>query len=120
MKGKAISLQTEVAGNSNILVVRDSINNLKIRAILLFFSVINNEQDRPRNLSIKLTVKKMIEVEEDEALRIIGDFNGHTCILGEQSLDRNGQVILEWTNTYSLILLNSDGECRGAYTWRGM
>ena len=59
----------------------------------------------------------MIEDVEDEALIIIGDFNGHIGILGEQNLDKNGQVILEWMNNYSLILLNSDDECRGTYTW---
>ena len=54
----------------------------------------------------------MIEDVEDEALAIIGDFNGHIGILGEQSLDKNGQVLLEWMNNYSLILLNCDDECR--------
>lgn len=37
--------------------------------------------------------------------------------LGEQPLDKNGDIILEWMNSYDLTMLNAMTECEGAYTW---
>lgn len=112
-----INLKTEVSKHKDILEVRGKILMLKIKLILVYFSVVHNEVDKHNNLEIKHEVEKKIEKVEDEALAIIGDFNGHIGILGEQRVDANGRIILEWINKYNLIILNCDSNCLGTYTW---
>ena len=58
-----------------------------------------------------------MEVQDDEGLIILGDFNGHIRGLGPHETDFNGKMILEWMSNYSLILLNMDEKCQGVITW---
>ncbi|CAL4059364.1 unnamed protein product, partial [Meganyctiphanes norvegica] len=44
-------------------------------------------------------------------------FNAHIGLLGAQTIDRNGRMILKWLNEYNLTMLNLDDRCEGTTTW---
>lgn len=62
--------------------------------------------------------EKLNKISESECLILLGDFNSHIDILGEQKLDMNRKMVLEWLGQYSLTLLNSDEKCERKYTWQ--
>ena len=55
-------------------------------------------------------------MDEDSDLILLGDFNAHVGIVGPQELNRNGRLLLNLMETYSLILLNNNEKCVGEIT----
>lgn len=91
---------------------------IDIRIIAVYFSVQNNQEDKKRNIIMKKELQRKVENAKDELLIVLGDFNGHTGILGQQKLDNNGQTVIDLITNYDLTLLNADESCTGVYTWR--
>ena len=54
----------------------------------------------------------------NEALLIVGDFNGHLQGLGYQKQDENGDILADWMTKCDMILMNLQQECEGTYTWQ--
>lgn len=46
---------------------------------------------------------------------IIGEFNRHVGILGEQKADEGGNIVLSWMDKYNFILFNNVVNCKGLY-----
>ena len=49
---------------------------------------------------------------------ILGDFNAHLGIIGDQDVNYNGRIVLDMMTEDNMILLNDTGKCKGIYTWR--
>ena len=84
-EGKEIDFkQTNIDKNTkDFMEIRGKIWNFDMVIILLYFSVETKEEDRQRNQKMKKEVERRIEtVEEEEALIVLGDFNGHIGMLG--------------------------------------
>ena len=62
-------------------------------------------------------MKNILKEKEENPVLLLGDFNGHVGFLGEQKLNINGKLILEWLDKYDLTILNDVCECEGTYTW---
>ena len=50
-------------------------------------------------------------------LIVMGDFNGYVGFKGGQKVNRNGELILDWMENYSLVMLNDDYKCTREITW---
>ena len=55
------------------------------------------------------------DTSEDELIFILGDFNAHLGIIGDQ--DYNGRIVLDMMTEDNMILLNDTEQCKGIYTW---
>ena len=53
----------------------------------------------------------------DELVFIMGDFNAHVGIIGEQELNYNGKIVLDIMTENNMIMLNDTDKCKGTYTW---
>ena len=73
--------------------------------------------DRQRNRLMFKHIENIIERENHASLMVLGDFNGHVGFIGEQSLNYNGQFILDLMQNYDLLMLNADPNCTGQPTW---
>ena len=97
--------------------VRGSIVNKQVRIILVYMSVETKSEDKERNEKIKREIDEKLEENQDTAIMLLGDFNGHVGFLGRQKVDRNGRFATEMMNNNKTILLNCDDKCDGIYTW---
>ena len=67
---------------------------------------------------MKKEVRRHIEnCEDEELIFLLGDFNGHIGILGNQQLNYNGKLVMDIKTECDLIILNSTEKCDGTYTW---
>ena len=48
---------------------------------------------------------------------VLGDINDHIGFIGQQKIDRNEEMVIDWMNDFSLILINVDERCVGQHTW---
>ena len=55
--------------------------------------------------------------DDDELVFIMGDFNAHVGIIGEQELNYNGKIVLDIMTENNMITLNDTDKCKGKYTW---
>ncbi|CAL4106290.1 unnamed protein product, partial [Meganyctiphanes norvegica] len=100
-----------------ILEIEGKCMDLKIRTILVYFDARTTPEGKRRNLEIKKEIERILKSVEEEALVVLGDFNAHIGLLGAQTIDRNGRMILKWLNEYNLTMLNLDDRCEGTTTW---
>ena len=70
-----------------------------------------------RNRKIRAEIERAMEDNNSEGLIILGDFNAHLERLDGRKTDENGRMVLEWIDSWDLILLNGDEKCKGTYTW---
>ena len=106
--------------NKNILEMEGKCYGLKIRIVLVYFdSDKSKEGGQKRNKALKIEAEKAMEksIENDEAILVLGDFNGHIGILGHQKANQHGKIVLKWIEEDGLTLLNLDENCEGVYTW---
>ena len=110
----------EQTSNNDILHAVVKVGGEMLHVVLLYFSVISKQEDKVRNAKIKKEVEKIIVQvkEEQQAVMILGDFNGHISGLGKQREDETGRTVLEWINEHAMILLNMDDRCTGLFTWQ--
>ena len=97
----------------DILHVNVCISGREVTLTVVYFSV----SEKERNVKMRKEIEDILE-RNDETLLIIGDFNGHVGFKGDQNLDINGKMILDWMERYKVIMLNDDTRCQGEYTWR--
>ncbi|XP_068203194.1 uncharacterized protein PF3D7_1120000-like [Palaemon carinicauda] len=119
---KDIEMEKVHSKNLDILDVKGNILKKKKKSeensSQVYMDCGGDREGKERNVVIRAELaKKIEEVEEDEALIIMGDFNGHLGFLGYQEENENGKKILEVINNKNLILLNVDEKCKGTYTW---
>ena len=93
--------------------------DIKMHMVLVYFSIPKAKEDKERNSNIKKEIELIIDKagENSEAAMVLGDFNGHIDVLGQQKEDENGRIVLDWVNNYGMQLLNLDAACEGIYTW---
>ena len=48
---------------------------------------------------------------------IMGDFNAHGRIIGKQTINYNGKIVLDIMTENNIIMLNYTDKCKGTYTW---
>ena len=62
-----------------------------LHIVLVYFSVVSKQEDKNRNERLKKEVEDIIAKakQEQEAVMILGDFNGHTGLLGKQWIAKN-------------------------------
>ena len=74
-------------------------------------------QEEARNMKIKNKVREVVEeIDVDENLILLGDFNANLGFVGPQKLNKNGKVVIELMETFNLILPNGDDRCEGQIT----
>lgn len=118
--GCGIDLSRTSTKSNDLLELRGKIKDIHIRILLVYMSVESRLEDKQRNKSIqKEIIEKIQECQrlENEAVILLGDFNGHIGYLGNQRLDNNGKFILDLMTEQNMILLNDDSRCIGTYTW---
>lgn len=71
-----------------------------------------------KTTTVKTEISELIEMSKEQPILMNGDFHGHVGFLGERTLDRSGQMMIDWTEKDNLILLNDDVKCDGLYTWK--
>ena len=113
-----IMLEEESVENSDILVVKGSIGEIKVKIILVYYTTRTSSGSKEINQKITSSIKDVLErTEDDEHVMIMGDFNGHLGITGDQKIDENGKVVKELANEYNLMIANLDDKCTGEVTW---
>ena len=81
--------------------------------ILVYMDV----QEEARNIRIRNRVREVVEqIDVDENLILLEDFNAHLGFFGPQKLDRNGKVVVDLMEACNLILLNGNDRCEGQIT----
>ena len=109
-------INEEKHNNPDIMVINLNDRSIKIKIVLVYFSVRGKPEDRIRNSKIKQDIEKILQ-NWDKPLILIGDFNGHIQGIGYQREDENGRIILDFVGRYKLNLLNLDERCIGEATW---
>ena len=101
--------------NKDILIVEGKIYNLSIKIILVYLSV--NDFSLNKNIieEINKNINKELDIQQD--LLILGDFNGHVGFLGPQKINKNGELLLDLIDKNNLILQNNHIDCIGEITW---
>ena len=80
----------------------------------MYLSVVKGEEERKNN---QREIKKYINKYEDDILILLGDFNGHIGIIGEQPQNFNGKIVLDLMSECRLVLVNATEKCNNTYTW---
>ena len=111
--------EVEKGVSKDIMVLEGRCFGMGIRLILAYFDV-GKEKDgtgADRNRKIRAEIERAMEDNNSEGLIILGDFNAHLERLDVRKTDENGRMVLEWIDSWDLILLNGDEKCKGTYTW---
>ena len=78
----------------------------------------SSNSSKERNRGIKERIEIILnEMEINEHLILMGDFNGHLGIIGKQKENENGKIIKDLANKYNLVIANLEESCEGVYTW---
>ena len=80
------------SGHRDIPYVNCKYQALQVRIILIYMSTNN----KARNKDIQHKVESILKKEEENALLMLGDFNGHVGFIGPQQCDDNGRMVLNW------------------------
>ena len=98
----------------DIMNIEFEINKGKVIKI---FIVYIDVKDKVRNAGIYGQLNKLMEeVGEEEKVVVMGDFNSHIGFIGEQELNYNGRIMLDFIDRWNLIMLNADDRCVGVVT----
>ena len=102
----------------DILILRGTLKSMKVTIILLYLSVIRGATERKSNQEIMTEIRRGIShCDDDELVFIMGDFNAHVGIIGEQELNYNGKIVLDIMTENNMIMLNDTDKCKVTYTW---
>ena len=64
---------------------------------------------------IKKEIKEQIlKSDEDEAVFLLSDFNGHTGTIGEQQQNYDGKLLMDLIIECNLTMLNDTDKCTGS------
>lgn len=98
--------------SNDILFTDCTIFGNKVKLVLCYMAV----DDLQHNTKIIDEIKFIIKnIQED--LIILGDFNSHVGFLGPQSINKNGELLLELIDNNNLVMLNGHPDCIGEITW---
>ena len=78
----------------DILILRGTLKSMKVTIILIYLSVVRGATERKYNRGI-MTEIRISHCDDDEFVFIMGDFNAHVGIIGEQELNYNGKIVLD-------------------------
>jgi len=98
---------------TDILVVDITIHCFKLVLVVIYADVRDGERNRKIYESLD---RIMRETTGENARMVLGDFNAHVGFIGEQRLNRNGELILNFMERWNLAMLNADDRCEGKYT----
>ena len=91
---------------------------MKVTIILIYLSVIRGAIEKKSSQGIMTEIQRGIsQCDDDELVFIMGDFNAHVGIIGEQELNYNGNIVLDIMIENNIIMLNDTDKCKGTYTW---
>ena len=110
-------MQQEQGNNKDLLILRGKFKNQNTTIILVYLSVVKGEEERKNNQQIQREIKKYINKYEDDIWILLGDFNGHIGIIGEQPQNLNGKIVLDLMSECRLVLVNATEKCNNTYTW---
>ena len=113
-KNKNVSMHRQENRLKDYLFIKGNLFGLNIGIIVVYFSV----HDKERNKGLRKEIEEIIGKNSEENLMIVGDFNGHVGFKGKQTVDVNGNMILDWLEVYNLVMLNDDFRCTGEITWK--
>ena len=69
----------------DILILRGTLKSMTVTIILIYFSVIRGATERKSNQEIMTEIRRGISsCDDNKLLFIMGDFNAHVGIIGEQ------------------------------------
>ena len=118
-----VELEEMEVKSNDILAVEGKIHNKKFRVILCYFdsSKLLKGKGFNRNRSLQKQVEKLMEVDPDTSLLVLGDFNGRLNKL-EKGIrtDANGRMLESWVEKYSMHHLNTMDTCEGTYTFNSL
>ena len=80
---------------------------MKVTIILIYLSDIRGATERKSNKGIMTEIRRGIShCDDDELVFIMGDFNAHVGIIGEQELNYNGKIVLDIMTENNMRMLN--------------
>ena len=117
-----IAVNTEVtSGSKDVLCMICTFENFSFAIITVYLDT----KDVDRNVKLMTEINKAMEsinkIRNNIPLLLVGDFNAHIGIVGKQSVNANGHLVLDMMERHNFILLNADLNCDGEMTWsRGL
>lgn len=111
-KGENVQMTETDTKNEDVMIVECEICSMKFTLFLVYLSVNDND----RNTKIMNEIQQRPQRLEENYI-VIGDFNGHIGIIGQQSINENGRKLLNLSEELNLTILNCDLECKGETTW---
>ena len=104
--------------NSDLMLIRIENNKTRYKfdILLVYFSVMNQKEDRTRNSKIQECIER--QLEKSENIILLGDFNGHIKELQMQKENYNGKRLKNIIDRYNLYLINTSEKCKGKITWQ--
>ena len=110
----SFNLQQHQTQKKDILYIKLQVKGEIIRMILIYAMVVREDEEKKGNLELFKEVRAIIrKCEEEELIYILGDFNGHIGIIGDQQINYNGKMIMDLMIEYNLILVNDSENARG-------
>ena len=109
--------------SSDILAVEGRIKGTKCRIVLCYFDCTKKLKggDYARNREVQKKVEKLMEVDLDTALLVLGDFNGRLKKIEPNiKTDANGHMLETWVDKSDLFHLNTMNTCTGKYTFTSL
>ena len=84
----------------------------------MYLSTGHKQADKDRDGKTCKSIEHHIDkTMDDENLIVMGDFNGHIGLIGNQRLDRNGKFVKKLMDEKNMTLLNLEEKCDGSVTW---
>ena len=99
----------------DIMITKLMIRGMEIYMFLVYFSV----SDAELNEEIYQKIIENIRILEDKNIIVLGDFNGHIGLIGEQPVNKNGKIVLRLMEESNLVLMNIDKNKRLPNTFQG-
>ena len=108
-KDQGIKLTKMQTKSKDMIFTTWKIGRWEINIIMIYFSV----NDKESNNEMKKEIERIIEGKDEPSL-ITGDFNGLVGFIGNQKLDINGKMILDWMEKYKNIRTQEMGRLQEA------
>ena len=104
--------------SQDLLIMEGNLKNFKVTIILVYLSVIRMKLGKKNQSVLKEIRSGIHDTSEDELIFILGDFNAHLGIMGDQDVNYNGRIVLDMMTEDNMILLNDTEKCKGIYEIR--
>ena len=102
--------------NKELLELEGTVFGIGLKIIIVYFDANRNQKGKDRNSALRKIIEEKIENNKKEGIIVAGDFNGHMKEIDGRDTDKNGKMITDWMEEYSLITLNLEERCEGTYT----